>query len=135
MLIDTRRNRLQLQRQASFLQQVDASQAAVVRTRDHRERFVCLSRAAVERDLDREWRPLREVIRNPLVDDRTVGEQRDQKSFFLGVGVDLEEVFARKNFTSGVEEPDSTHLYQFVEHAKVLFFGHLAPPGIEIVHG
>jgi len=58
MLIDAGRNRLQLEREASFPEQSDPAQAAVVRARNRRQRLISLARPPVERDLDREGRPL-----------------------------------------------------------------------------
>ena len=58
MLVDAGRDRLQLQRQAAFLEQPDPAQAPVVRARDRRQRLIRLASAAVERDLDGKWWPL-----------------------------------------------------------------------------
>ena len=58
MLIDAGRYRLQLERQSSFAQQFDSTQAAVVRAGNLRQGFVGFAGAAVQRNLDGEGRPL-----------------------------------------------------------------------------
>src|SRR4029077_1541379 len=53
----------------------------------------------------------------------------------LGVGINFEEVFAREDLAASVENPEAAHLDQLVEHAEVLFLGHLAVLAVEIAHG
>src|SRR5271165_4593364 len=135
MLVDTGRHSLQLQRQASLLQQPNPSQAAVIGARNRRQRFVRLPRAPVQRDLNGKRRPLRQVVRNLFGDDGAVGKQRDQESFFLGVGVDLKEVFTREDLAAGIKQPEAAHLDQFIEYTEVLFLAQLPLPGVHITHG
>jgi hypothetical protein len=53
----------------------------------------------------------------------------------LGLRVDFEEIFAREDFATGVEEPQASHIDEFVEHAEVFFRGHFTAACIPVAHG
>ena len=135
MLIDTGCHSLQLQRKISLLEQPNPPQAPVIRSRNHRQSFVCLPRAAIQSNFDGEGRPLHQIVGDLFINEGAVGEQGNQESFFLGVGVDIEKIFAGENFAAGVEQPESAHLDQFVEHLEMFFRGHFAAAGFLVAHG
>ena len=66
--------RFQLERQTPFFEILDSLNAAIVRSRNSREPFVRFFCAPVECDFDGERSPLRKVIRNPGIDEGSVGK-------------------------------------------------------------
>ena len=89
MLVDAGGDSFQFERKPSLAQQFDPAQATVIGAWNRRQRLVGLPRPAVQRDLDRERRPLGQIVRNRFREKRAVGEQRNQKALLLGVGVDF----------------------------------------------
>ena len=103
VLVDSGGNGLELERQASLAQQLDAPQTALIRSGNPGERLIRLLRPPVQGDLDRERRIFQQVVGDTFVDKDSVGKERNQESFFLGIGVDFEEVFAGKNLSARIK--------------------------------
>src|SRR6266498_4615769 len=101
MLVDAGADSLQLQRQSTFKQEAYPPHAPVIATRRRRQRFVSFPGPAVQSDLNREGRKLAQVVGDLLVDKNAVRKQRDQEALLLCVGVDLEKIFAGKDFAAG----------------------------------
>ncbi len=135
MLVDAGRYRLQLKRQPPRPQQLHSAQAPFVRARYLRQFFIRFFAAAVQRNLDGKRRPFQQVVRNPFGDERAVGKQSNQKTLFLGVGVNLQKVLAGENLPSRIQKPEAPHLDQLIEQAKMLFRAHFATAGVLICHG
>jgi len=133
-LFDRHRHRLQLQRKLSLQQQIDAANAFVIRTWDPRELFVRLARRTVERDLDGERRQLSEKVCDPLGDERAIREERDQKTFALRVGIDVQKIAPRENLAAAEQQPEASLLFQLIEHAFVLIERELAHARRDVVH-
>src|SRR6266550_3295201 len=113
---------------------MDPTQAAFVTSRQLRQCFVCLLRPPVERNLDRERRELAQVVRDPFIDQNSIGEKRDQKTFALGKGVDLEKVLPREDFAASEQQPNDSHVSKFGEDCKIFFFGQLLITSPHITH-
>src|SRR5436305_1850843 len=69
----------------------------------------------VDRDLDRKWRIFPEQLRDPLVDERSIAEDRNEKAFSLRVRVDLREITPRERFATGEGQPERARLLEDVE--------------------
>ena len=122
-------------RQSSLAQQLDSAQAPFIRAGDGGEFLVGFFGSAIQRNLDAEGRPLRQIVRNFLSDEGAIGEESNQKTLLLGVGVNLQEVLAGEDFAAGVKKPEAAHLDQLVEHPEVLFRAHFAFAGVLVAHG
>ncbi len=102
---------------------------------DARQPFVSLPRAPVQRDFDRERRPLGQRVGDRLGDLRAVREQRDQEPAHLGVQVDLQEVTAREDLAAGEQQPQPARVGQLVDDPFQLVGGQLAPPRLGVADG
>ncbi len=90
--VDGRADGLQLERQVPLQQEMNAAQAVVVRSGDARQPLVGRFRGAVEGDLDGEGAAGGQPVGDALVDERAVGEERDEEAALFGVAVDLQKI-------------------------------------------
>ena len=74
------------------------------------------------------------VIGDALVDHRAVRKEGDEESALLGLGVNLEKVFAGEDFAAGVEQPETAGVDEFVEKAAMLFEGEFLGAGGVVAH-
>src|SRR5579864_1090743 len=132
--IDLGADRLEFQRQTALQQEPDAAHATVVAAGDLRQLLVSFASPAIQCDLDGEGWKLTQIIRNSFIDQCPVGEQGDQETFLLGAGVDLEKILARKNLSSGEQDPHGAHSRKLVENRRIFFRGQLAIPGLQVAH-
>src|SRR5215469_7676589 len=102
MFVDGDCDCFQLQGQATTEQQIDATQASVVRAGDAGQPFVRLPGATVERDLDGERPPFDQAVGDPWGDQRPVGKQRDEKTLLLCIDVNIKEVFPSEDLSACV---------------------------------
>src|SRR5437016_4342587 len=107
MLVDASGHGLQLQRQAPLAQQLDSSQASLIRTRYLGQRLISLFGSTVQRNLDGKRRPFQQIIGNLFRDKGAVGEEGNQKSLLLGVGINFQKILAGEDFPAGVEQPEA----------------------------
>ena len=101
VLVDSGRNSLQFQWQATITQQGDSTQAAFVAPRDSCQGLICFFGPAIEGDFDGKGWPLFEVGGDPIGDQSSVCEQRNQKPFSLGIRIDL----SRKSLRANISPP------------------------------
>src|SRR5215831_15380620 len=130
MLVDGDCNGFQLQGQTAFQQQMDATQAPLVRAGDAGELLVSVFGSAVERDLDGERPPFQQVISDPGGDKRTVGKQGDEEALLLGIGINVKEIFPGEDLSPGVENPQATCLRHLVQEVAMLVVAQLAASGL-----
>src|ERR1035438_9402210 len=50
------------------------------------------------------------------------------------MGVDLEEVFAGKNFSPGKKKPKNSHLREIIKQLEIFGLGELAPASFHVCH-
>ena len=134
VVIDIGGYRLQRQGKIPFFQQADSPHASVEGTGDLRERFIRLSRCAVQRNFDSEWPVFHQVVCDSRRDQSPVGEQRDDEPAFFRFGVNIKEVFARKNLSAGIENPKAIHRNQFVQKLHVFFQSQFLLARIVVAH-
>ena len=75
------------------------------------------------------------MVRDLGGDQGPVGEQADEQPLLLGIGVNIQEVFPGKNFSSGVQEPQTPRLCDLIQETTVLLIGQLATAGFLVSHG
>src|SRR4051812_23535921 len=113
---------------------MNASHATVKATRELRECFVGFFGAAVECDLDGKRRIFAQIIGDLLVDQNAIGKERYDEALLLRKRVDFEEIFARKDFAAGKQNPDHAHVRKFSQKLFVFLFGKLAVSRSKIAH-
>ena len=122
MLVDAGAYSFQLQWQIAVQQESDSPHAALIAARYLCKRFVGFPGPPVKRDFNSKRRVLAQIISDLFVDEDPIGEQRNQKPFLLCEGIDLEEIFAGKNFAACKQQPNHAHIGQFAENREVFFF-------------
>ena len=134
MLVQAHHHRLQLEGQAAIEAQADPLHAAIVRAGNAGEPLVGFARAAIQRDLDRERPPLRQVVGHLGRDEIAVGVERDEEAESSRVGVDVEKILSRQDFSAGVQNPQTSSLGQLVEDAAMFRVGELLELRLAVAH-
>lgn len=133
--IDGRWDGFQLERKATLKQKVDSLHAAIKGTGNAGQGLVGLAGCAIDRDFDGKRAIFDEVIGDLRSNHGAVGEERDQEAALFGLGIDIQEVFAREDFAAGIENPKATQIGEFIEQVHMLFEGELRAASIGIAHG
>src|SRR6266478_7005600 len=134
MLVDGGRDGLQLQWQPTLPQQSHSSQAALVAAFDPGQRFIGFLGAAIQGDFNREGRPLQKVVGDSFCDQSSIGEQSDQETLLLRVGVNLKEICACENLPACVEKPQATQVRQIIQQPKVLVLAQFPAASLLVGH-
>lgn len=121
VVIDIGRNGLQRQGQIPFFQQADSPHAPIERTGDLRERLIGFACCAVQRNFNTERPVFHQVVGDSRRDQSPIREQRDDEPTLFRLRVNIQEVFARKNLSAGIENPKAIHRNQFVQKPHVFF--------------
>jgi hypothetical protein len=74
------------------------------------------------------------MIGNSRRDHRSIGEKRDQEAAFLGLCINVQEILARENLSAGVQNPQATHLQQFIEQSYVFLKRQFSAPRVGVTH-
>ena len=109
-------------------------QALLVRAGHAGQPLVGVLRPSVQGDLDRERTPLGEVVGNPGRDERTVGEEGNQKPLPLRVGIDVEEIAPREDLPAREQQPQAPGVGHLVENPAELLVAELGARRLVIRH-
>jgi hypothetical protein len=131
--IGREQQRLEAERELALHEEANTAKAPIIGTGDACHPFIRLSGPAIQSDFDGERGPLLEEIGQLRDDERTIGEERDQQAFLLGVRVNLAEIFPDENFPAGKEEPETSCARDLVKDAAVFFVRQFRAQGTAVM--
>ncbi len=85
--------------------------------------FVGFSGHPVKGDIEHERRLLRQEFNNGWRKQGTIAEQRDEKSFFLGIAVNIKKIGAHQWLATGNAKPQAAFSSELIEDITNLLIG------------